>query len=263
MNSVIDLGFMEIHWYSIMLFIGILVGSNLAIKEAKRHGMNENKMVDLLFLAIIFGILGARVYYVLFNLDYYTANPNEIFKVWEGGLAIHGGIIAALVCISIFCYQRKINLLKILDYLVPSLILAQAIGRWGNFFNGEAHGAICSLEFLQSIFVPDFVINGMYINGNYYLPTFYFESLWCLFGFILMIVLRSRKFNKVGFLTGFYFVWYGFERFFVEGLRTDSLMFLGFKIAQIVSILMVLVGIVIFVYSFKKKKDYKDMIENV
>ena len=258
MSPIIDLGIITIHWYSILIFIAILLGSNLAIKEAKRHGYNEDFMVNLLFLGVIFGIVGARVYYVIFNFDYYKDNLIEMFKVWNGGLAIHGGIIAGLISTMIICYKKKVNLIKILDYMVVGLIIAQAIGRWGNFFNGEAHGPLTTLAYLEGLHLPQFIIDGMYINGNYYIPTFLYESIWCFLGFIIMLVLRRRKFMKVGYLTSFYLVWYGFERFLVEGLRTDSLMFLSLRVAQLVSLLMVLIGIYLFIYSLHKKIKYED-----
>ncbi len=258
MEPIIDLGIISIHWYSILLFIAILIGSNLAIKEAKKHGFEEDFMVNLLFLTVIIGIIGARIYYVIFNFDYYQNNLLEIFKVWNGGLAIHGGIIAGLITIAIICYKKKINLLKILDYLVVGLIIAQAIGRWGNFFNGEAHGVITSLNYLESLHLPKFIIEGMYINGNYYIPTFLYESVWCFIGFIIMLIVRRKKFMNIGYLTSFYLVWYGVERFFVEGLRTDSLMFLSLRVAQLVSLIMIIIGIVIFIYSLKKSKKYEE-----
>ena len=257
MDPIIDLGIISIHWYSIILFIAILIGSNLAIKEAKKHGFEEDFMVNLLFLAVIVGIVGARLYYVIFNFDYYKDNLIEIFKVWNGGLAIHGGIIAGLITIAVICYKKEVNLLKILDYLVVGLILAQAIGRWGNFFNGEAHGSVTTLAHLQSLYLPQFIIDGMHINGNYYIPTFLYESVWCFIGFIIMIVLRRKKFMKIGYLTSFYLVWYGIERFFVEGMRTDSLMFFSLRVAQLVSLAMVIIGIILFVYSLKKSKKYE------
>ena len=262
MDPIINLGIISIHWYSVFIFIGILIGSNLAIKEAKKHGYEEDFIVNLLFLAVIIGIIGARIYYVIFNFDYYKDNLIEIFKVWNGGLAIHGGIIAGFITIAIICYKRKVNLLRILDYLVVGLIVAQAIGRWGNFFNGEAHGAITSLSYLESLHLPDFIIDGMYINGNYYIPTFLYESVWCFIGFIIMVILRRKKFMKIGYLTSFYLVWYGIERFFVEGMRTDSLMFLSLKVAQVVSLIMMIIGVVLFIYSLKKSKKYEEGEEN-
>ena len=261
MNPTIDLGIISIHWYSIFIFIGILIGSNFAIKEAKKHGFDEDFIINMLFLAIIIGILGARIYYVLFNFDYYKDNLLEIFKIWNGGLAIHGGIIAGLITVFIICYKKKINLVRILDYLVVGLIIAQAIGRWGNFFNGEAHGALTTLSYLENLHLPKFIIDGMYINGNYYIPTFLYESIWCFIGFIIMIILRKKTFMKVGYLTSFYLVWYGIERFFVEGMRTDSLMFLSLRVAQLVSILMIIIGIILFIYSLKKGKKYGEVNE--
>ena len=157
---------------------------------------------------------------------------------------------------------NKLNLVKLLDILVVGLIIAQAIGRWGNFFNGEAHGAITSLSYLESLHLPDFIIDGMYINGNYYVPTFLYESVWCFIGFIIMIILRRKKFMKIGYLTSFYLVWYGIERFFVEGMRTDSLMFLSLKVAQVVSLIMMIIGVVLFIYSLKKSKKYEEGEEN-
>lgn len=260
MEPIIDLGIIEVHLYSILLFIAIILGSNIAIKEAKRHGYEEDFIVNLLFLGVIVGIIGARVYYVIFNFDYYKDNLIEVFKVWNGGLAIHGGIIFGLITVAIVCYKKKINLLKILDYLVVGLIIAQAIGRWGNFFNGEAHGAITSLSYLESLHLPQFIIDGMYINGNYYIPTFLYESIWCLIGFVIMLLIRRKKFMKVGYLTSFYLVWYGIERVFVEGMRTDSLMLFSLRIAQIVSILMVIIGIIIFIYSLKRCKKYEESV---
>ena len=262
MDPIINIGFISIHWYSVFIFIAILIGSNLAIKEAKRHGFEEDFVVNLLFWGVIFGIIGARLYYVIFNFDYYRYNLLEIFKVWNGGLAIHGGILAGFITIALICYRKKVNLIKILDYLVVGLILAQAIGRWGNFFNGEAHGIAVSLSYLESLRLPQFIIDGMNIGGNYYIPTFLYESIWCLIGFVIMIILRRKKFMRVGYLTSFYLVWYGIERFFVEGMRTDSLMFFSLRIAQIVSLIMIFIGIILFIYSFKNSKKYEGSDDN-
>lgn len=258
MDSVINLGFISVHIYSICLFIGILLGSNIVIREAKKHGITENFTINLLFFGIIFGILGARIYFVLFNFDYYKDNILDIFKVWEGGLAIHGGIIAAFISILIMCHNNKISTLKMLDFIVVGAIIGQAIGRWGNFFNGEAHGPETTLSYLQSLPIPNFIIEGMNIGGTYYIPTFLYESIWCLIGFLIMVLIRHRKFMKIGFLTSFYLMWYGFERFFVEGLRTDSLMFGSIKMAQVVSIIMFVAGIILFVWSLLKCQKYNE-----
>ncbi len=247
MNSVIDLGFISIHYYSIILFIAIIVGSQIAINEGKKWNIPENFMVNLLFWAIVFGIIGARIYYVAFNFDYYATNISEIFQVWKGGLAIHGGILGALIFISIYCNKYKVKLLRTLDIIVVGLILAQAIGRWGNFFNGEAHGPVTTLAHLQDLFIPQFIIDGMYINGSYYIPTFFFESIWCLIGFIILLFFRRRKYNKIGQTTSLYLIWYGIGRFFIESLRTDSLMLFDLKMAQFVSIGMIIIGIILMI----------------
>lgn len=258
MNSVINLGFISIHLYSICLMIAVLLGYNLIVRESVRHGFNDDDIGNMMFYAILFGIIGARVYYCFFNLDYYLSSPLSIFKVWEGGLAIHGGIIAGFITVFYFCKKKKYNLFLVLDFIVIGLIIGQAIGRWGNFFNGEAHGPITSLSYLKSLYLPSFIIKGMHIDGNYYIPTFLYESLWCLLGFIIMYLFRCKRFVKVGYLSAFYFIWYGIERLYVESLRTDSLMFFNFKIAQIISLAMIILGIVIFIYSFKNCNIYKE-----
>ncbi len=256
MSPTLDLGFISIHWYSILIFIGILIGGWLVLKESRKFGFTEDFMVNLLFLAIIIGIIGARLYFVLFHLDYYLENPLEIFMLWKGGLAIHGGILTALIFLLIYLHKKNVNILLILDFMVLGLIIAQAIGRWGNFFNGEAHGPEVTLAYLQSLHLPEFIINGMNIGGAYYFPTFLFESLWCLIGFMMLLIVRNYKKLKIGTLTGIYLFWYSVGRFGIEALRTDSLMFFDLKIAQIMSVLMAIAGLILIIVSLKKSKLY-------
>lgn len=259
MNSVINLGFISIHIYSICILIGMIFGYLIFTHEAKKNDIKEDDASNIVFYAILFGILGARIWYCIFNLDYYLSNPLSIFKIWEGGLAIHGGILFGFLSILIYSKRKNLFLLSILDYMVVGLIIAQAIGRWGNFFNGEAHGGVVSLSYLKSLYIPDFIVQGMYIDGKYYFPTFLYESLWCFLGFIIMYLVRHKRFMKTGYLTSFYLVWYGIERFYIEGFRTDSLMFLSFRMAQIVSVLMIIIGIVIFILVYKGKiRRYDD-----
>ena len=221
----INLGFIKIYWYSIFILLAIILGYIVIKKETKKQNLSEEITIDLIFYSIITGIIGARLYYVLFNLQYYMSSPFEIFQIWNGGLAIHGGIIAALIFITFYCKKKNINQKKLLDIIVIGLILGQAIGRWGNFFNQEAYGTITSLNSLKELLIPNFIIDGMYISGEYRQPTFLYESIWCLLGFIILIVVRKKYNNlKVGQLTSLYLIWYGIERFFVEKLRTDSLM---------------------------------------
>ncbi|HIT23013.1 MAG TPA: prolipoprotein diacylglyceryl transferase [Candidatus Faecimonas intestinavium] len=247
----LDLGPIQIYWYSIFIFIGMLVACFLIYKEAKKRGIEEDFLVNLTFNTIIIGIIGARLYYVLFNFSYYLDNPVEIFQIWNGGLAIHGGIIAGLLFIIYYCKKHEVNLWKILDIIVVGLIIAQAIGRWGNFFNSEAYGPITTAAHLKSLGIPQFIIDGMYILGEYRQPTFFYESVWCLFGFLAMLIIRQYKYLKIGQLTSFYLIWYGIIRFIIEAMRTDSLMLGPLKMAQLVSLVFIVSGIIIFIKSTK------------
>lgn len=247
----LDLGPIQIYWYSIFIFIGMLVACFLIYKEAKKRGIDEDFLVNLTFNTIIIGIIGARLYYVLFNLSYYLDNPVEIFQIWNGGLAIHGGIIAGLLFIIYYCKKHEVNLWKMLDIIVVGLIIAQAIGRWGNFFNSEAYGPITTAAHLKSLGIPQFIIDGMYILGEYRQPTFFYESVWCLFGFLAMLIIRQYKYLKIGQLTSFYLIWYGIIRFIIEAMRTDSLMLGPLKMAQLVSLVFIGSGIIIFIKSTK------------
>lgn len=247
----LDLGPIQIYWYSIFIFIGMLVACFLIYKEAKKRGIEEDFLVNLTFNTIIIGIIGARLYYVLFNFSYYLDNPVEIFQIWNGGLAIHGGIIAGLLFIIYYCKKHEVSLWKILDIIVVGLIIAQAIGRWGNFFNSEAYGSITTAAHLKSLGIPQFIIDGMYILGEYRQPTFFYESVWCLFGFLAMLIIRQYKYLKIGQLTSFYLIWYGIIRFIIEAMRTDSLMLGPLKMAQLVSLVFIVSGIIIFIKSTK------------
>lgn len=259
MNRVaIDLGFIQIYWYSLTMLSGILIGSFIAYLEVKRHHINQDDFFNMVFYAILFGLLGARLYYVLFNLDYYLVKPSEIIAVWHGGMAIHGAIIGALITIIYFCKKKKMPLLKVLDIACVSLIIGQVIGRWGNFFNGEAHGNIVSLAFLEKMHIPKFIIDGMYINGNYYHPTFLYESLLNLICFIFLMILRRNKKIKDGTLLSIYLIWYGFVRFFIEGMRTDSLMLGNIRIAQLISLVLAISGLILLIKT-KKNDVYNEV----
>ena len=259
MNKIfLDLGIVQIKWYSLFIFIAMLVASILIYREARRKKIDDDTLFNMLFYGIIIGILGARFYYVLFNLNYYLKYPLEILMIWNGGLAIHGGLLAGLLFMAYYSKKHKINILGILDILVVGVIIAQSIGRWGNFFNQEAYGGIISLSTLKSMHLPQFIIDGMYIDGAYRTPTFLYESFSSLLCFIVLILLRKTKKIYTGQLTGIYLSWYGIERFFIEGLRTDSLMLGNIRIAQLVSLLFLLSGIILIIYSYKKNKKYID-----
>ena len=259
MNPVLfDLGFIEIRWYSVFLLFAFGIGMFLVYREGKRMGIDKEFLFNLSFWVIIFSLIGARVYYVLFNFAEYSNNLLEIFKIWHGGLAIHGGIIAGLLTTIIYTKKYNVDIYKVLDLFIPALLLGQAIGRWGNFFNSEAHGAATTLEALQHLHLPKFIIEGMNINGVYYTPSFLYESLWCFLGFIIILVIRRYKYIKNGQPTAIYLVWYGIGRFLIESSRTDSLMLGGFKAAQIVSVIFILSGIILFVIK-QKKGRFEDL----
>ena len=252
--SLFSIGNFEIRWYSVILLFAFIISSYIINKEAKRFDVDKNFIFNLLFWTLIFGIIGARIYYVIFNWDYYGNNLSEILKIWNGGLAIHGGIIAGLLTIIVYTKKYDLRTVRYLDFIVPGLLIGQSIGRWGNFFNGEAHGLATSLEHLKNLHIPQFIINGMKINGIYYTPTFLYESIFCFIGFLIISILRRNKYIKVATPTALYLIIYGTIRFFIERTRTDALMFIGFRIAMIVSIIMIIVGFIIIIINSRKGK---------
>ncbi|HFI0107457.1 TPA: prolipoprotein diacylglyceryl transferase [Streptococcus suis] len=235
----IRLGPLEIRWYAICILIGLVLGVYLATKEAPRKKILQDDILDFILLAFPLSIIGARIYYVAFSWSEYKDNLLSVFAIWNGGIAIYGGLITGAIVLYFFTRHRFINTLDFLDVVAPSVMIAQAIGRWGNFFNQEAYGkSVDSLNYL-----PAFIRDQMYIDGAYRQPTFLFESLWNLLGFGLICVLRRRPhLLKQGEITAFYLIWYGFGRLLIEGLRTDSLMFLGIRISQWLSGILILVG---------------------
>jgi len=254
MNRILfEIGPITIYWYSVTMLLAVLTGIYLATKESKKQGM-YSFVSELVTYIIIFGIIGARIYYVIFNFDNYKYDLLSIFKIWEGGIAIYGAIIGGFIAIIYLAKKRKQSIIKTTDIIVPGLLLAQSIGRWGNFFNQEAHGTEVSLEFLQNLHLPNFIIEGMHIEGTYYHPTFLYESIWCLLGFIILITIRKLTKRKDGIMTFSYFIWYGIGRLFIEGLRTDSLYLGDFRISQLVSILLIITGILGIIISILKGK---------
>ena len=254
-----SVGPITIYWYSVTMLLAVLIGIYLSFRESKKQKMYEF-ISDLSLYIILFGIIGARLYYVIFNFDSYKYNLLSIFKIWEGGIAIYGAIIGGLLAIIYFARKKKQSIIKTTDIIVPGLILAQAIGRWGNFFNQEAHGTEVSLAFLQSLHLPKFIINGMYINGVYYHPTFLYESIWCILGFIILIIIRKLVKRKKGIITYSYFIWYGIGRLMIEGIRTDSLYIGTLRVSQLVSIILIILGIIGIVLSITKGKKHERKI---
>lgn len=242
----------EIRWYGLIISMGVLAAMMLIYILTKKKNLNYDIIIDAFLITFPISIIGARLYYVAFEYENYHSFA-DIINIRNGGMAIHGGVIAALLSGYIFAKYKKINFFKYVDVIMPGVILAQAIGRWGNFMNQEAHGGPVSKEFISKF--PEFIQNGMLINGTYYHPTFLYESIWnLLVCLILVYILLKKKESKDGVILGGYLVLYSIGRFFIEGLRTDSLMFMGLRTAQVVSIIGVILGIALIIFVSKKNK---------
>ncbi|EVC89560.1 prolipoprotein diacylglyceryl transferase [Staphylococcus aureus] len=242
-----NLGPLSVRWYGIIIAVGILLGYFVAQRALVKAGLHKDTLVDIIFYSALFGFIAARIYFVIFQWPYYVENPSEIIKIWHGGIAIHGGLIGGFIAGVIVCKVKNLNPFQIGDIVAPSIILAQGIGRWGNFMNHEAHGGPVSRAFLEKLHLPNFIIENMYINGPYYHPTFLYESIWDVAGFIILV--NIRKHLKLGETFFLYLTWYSIGRFFIEGLRTDSLMLTSnIRVAQLVSILLILISISLIVY---------------
>ncbi|HIE0326289.1 TPA: prolipoprotein diacylglyceryl transferase [Staphylococcus aureus] len=242
-----NLGPLSVRWYGIIIAVGILLGYFVVQRALVKAGLHKDTLVDIIFYSALFGFIAARIYFVIFQWPYYAENPSEIIKIWHGGIAIHGGLIGGFIAGVIVCKVKNLNPFQIGDIVAPSIILAQGIGRWGNFMNHEAHGGSVSRAFLEQLHLPNFIIENMYINGQYYHPTFLYESIWDVAGFIILV--NIRKYLKLGETFFLYLTWYSIGRFFIEGLRTDSLMLTSnIRVAQLVSILLILISISLIVY---------------
>lgn len=244
----VELGPFHIYWYGIIIAVGALLGLLIAIRESKKRGLPGDAFIDLVLFAVPISIICARIYYVIFEWQYYSQHPADIIAVWHGGIAIHGALIGAVATTLVFCKVRGIAFWKMVDIAAPSIILGQAIGRWGNFMNQEAHGGEVTRRFLEGLHLPTFIINQMYIEGAYYAPTFLYESIWDFLGFIILMLLRRVNLGR-GELFLSYVIWYSVGRFYVEGLRTDSLMLTShLRIAQVISVVLIVVCLGIWIY---------------
>ncbi len=222
------LGPIQVHWYGIILGSAAIIGLMLAIQEGKRFHIPQDFFMDLLLIGAPSAVIAARIYYVAFKLQDYRNDWTEVFKIWHGGIAIHGALIGAIVAAVIYVRHKGYSFWRIADICAPGLLAGQMIGRWGNFMNQEAHGGPVAESFLRgTLHLPNFIVDQMNIGGVYYHPTFLYESVWNLAGIVLLFILRRRAFLRAGELFMTYFIWYSIGRFFIEGLRTDSLAFTG------------------------------------
>lgn len=241
----------SVHWYGIILSFAVIVGLVLAIFEAKRVNFNPEDVVDLVIWALPISILGARFYYVFFNWGFYQRNPGEILAIWHGGLAIHGAVISALITTWVFVKYRQLNFWKTVDIFAPGLILGQAIGRWGNFINQEAYGYETDLPW------------AMYIDGAYRHPTFLYESLWNFSVFLFLLWLRKKPKLVSGDIFLAYSGLYSLGRFFIEGLRTDSLMLGNIRVAQLVSAVAIFLSVILIYSNHRKQRENEEFTDNL
>ncbi|GAA0105658.1 prolipoprotein diacylglyceryl transferase [Paraclostridium sordellii] len=231
----------DVMWYGILMAIGMILGTLIALKEAKRVGIKEDNILDLAIIAIPVGLICARLYYVIFNWEYYSSNPSQVFNFRGGGMAIHGALIGGVLAGYLFSRYKKINFFKLADTVIIGMPLAQAIGRWGNFINKEAHGGPTNLPW------------GIMVDGVKVHPTFLYESIWDFGIFVFLWMFRKKK-SYEGQIIVLYAILYSLGRFFIEGLRTDSLMIGPLRMAQVISLVGVIGGLIAHIYLSKKSK---------
>ncbi len=259
---LLDLGAIQIRWYGLLIASAVLIGISLSQNLATRRKFDPQLIADFAIWGILAAILGARIYYVLFEWQSYAQRPEDIFAIWKGGIAIHGAIIGATLAGLIFAKKNRVSFWQLADLIVPALILGQAIGRWGNFFNSEAFGAPTNLPW--KLYIPPTNRPLEYMSYKYFHPTFLYESIWNLGVFALLIFiffwgLRNRNKLKTGTLTLVYLIFYSSGRVWIEGLRTDSLMFGPLKIAQLVSLGAIAFGIFGLIWLYNLKRPLPDV----
>lgn len=247
-----------VYWYGIIIATGFLLAVIFCYRRAPRFGIRPDDLIDLLFFAVPLGIIGARLYYIIFYLDLYRRTDGsldfaEMVRIWDGGLAIYGGIIAALLTLLIFSRVRHIPFLAFADLGVYGLLIGQCVGRWGNFMNVEAYGSQTTLPWRMGI---ETYVNGIWTHMEVH-PTFLYESLWNLLGLLVLIWLekRGRRFDGQIFLS--YVIWYGLGRSVIEGLRTDSLYFFStsIRVSQMLAIASALAAAVLLIWQLRQKHD--------
>lgn len=232
----------DIMWYAVLITSGMIIATVICCVRAPKHDLTSDQIINFVIICIPAAIIGARLYYVVFNWEFYASDIKKILNIRGGGLAIHGGLIFAFVAVCILCAVWKLRPLNVLDLAVPCIAIAQAIGRWGNYFNSEAHGSPTDLPWAITV------------NGQSVHPTFLYESIWCfLLFFFLIYVDNRRKFEGQTLLL--YGILYSAERFFVEALRTDSLMIGPFKQAQVLSLSVIAVCIIAYVILYRRCKN--------
>ncbi len=253
-----SIGPLQIRWYGIILAAAFTIGTILAYRRAARERIDPDLIINLITIIIPAAIIGARLYYVAFSWPEYRDDPLSALAIWHGGLAIHGGILGGVLAGLWYLKRHRLSAWIIADIIAPSLILGQAIGRWGNFINQEAHGGPVSEKFIS--YFPVFIQQQMNIGGQYYHPTFLYESIWD-FGVFLFLTYYWSKRKVHGEVALLYLILYSAGRFFIEGIRTDSLMLGPFRVAQLVSLALIAAGFFVF-YLKRKRRDPKVGMRN-
>ena len=254
LSTVFSVGAFEVRMYGVMIFLAIICAVFCINKIAKKFypQVSTDVLLDLYPVLIIFGVICARLYYVVLNLDYYLVRPSEILALWHGGISIHGALLGGFVAGVIYLKKKNLPILSYADVITYGLVLGQAIGRWGNFFNSEAFGTPCDLPW--KLYIAPMYRPVEYFSYSYFHPTFLYESLWCIFVFlILFFVVRKYQKTRSGLIFFSYLILYSIGRFLIEGIRTDSVLNVGsVPIAQIVSVIVLLTGILAVIYCIKK-----------
>ena len=257
-----SIGSIDIYWYAVIIATGFLLAITFALKKCKTFGVDPDRAIDVVFFAMILGIIGARAYYVAFQWDMYKDNIMEIFNIRGGGLGFYGGIIGGIIGLVIGCKVREQKILPFLDVAGGAVLIGQGIGRWGNFVNSEAFGCNTTLPWgMTSPKIASYIAShstesmGAVMDPSIPVhPTFFYESLWCAIGLIVYcIVAKRRKFDGEMFL--FYLAWNGGGRMIIEGLRTDSLMIGPFRISQLLGAIMLMFAVVAFFAAMKLLKS--------
>lgn len=269
LNRVLfSVGNVTVYWYGVILALGFLVGTSYALKRHKEFGVNADRASDVIMISAVGAIIFARLYYVIFSWGYYSKHMDEIFKIWNGGIAIYGAVIGAFLTALVVCKIRGVKFLPLADMTAGGLLIGQAIGRWGNFVNIEAFGENTTLPWgMTSPTIVNYLTAkaaelsalGVEIDPEVPVhPTFFYESMWCLIGFLLIALVLTKRRRFDGELLLFYIGWYGLGRFFIEGLRTDSLMLGTIRISQLVAILCVLGALIAWIVIRGKIKSSND-----
>ncbi len=258
-----EVGPFTVRWYGLLIATAVLLGVILSQYLAKRRNFNPELLSDLVIWLVIAAIPSARLYYVLFQWQEYAGNPGDIIAIWRGGIAIHGAIIGGLIAAVIFTKLKKVSFWQMTDLVAPSLILGQAIGRWGNFFNSEAFGAPTDLPW--KLYIPPANRPPALASFDYFHPTFLYESLWNVMVFALLITLffkglPGKRQLKTGTIFLVYLVAYSLGRLWIEGLRTDSLMLGPLRVAQIISLVEILLGVLGLVWLYYLKRPLPDVV---